>query len=177
MPRIYSSLQIHRFAGWRRETLRGSVQTRKQHEHGIPPTSPSFETRIVERRNKVSHPLHPGSAATSSREPSSNPGPSTLHPSFTPHSTLQHPTTPPPPHLHTHRTSSTYPPPTTTSSPHLHPTPTQAQTPPARRRKTASLAQSGIPLGRGLELANELPLTNPTRAVRVRNADELRLDE
>jgi hypothetical protein len=156
--------------------LRGSVQTRKQHEHGITPTSPSLETRIVERKNKVSHPSHPGSRVISSREPLSIPAPplaSMLHPTLntpTPHHD--------PIHTHTKRPVPTHLQP----RPHPHiPTPhprkyKRHRAPPQQPQRTASLAQSGIPLGRGLELANKLPLTNPTRAVRVRNADGLRLD-
>jgi hypothetical protein len=118
-------------------TLRGSAQTRKQHEHGITPTSPSLETRMVERRNKADYPSHPGSAAISSRESLPIPAP--------PLASMLHPTlnTPTPHHdpIHTHQTFSTYPPPTTTPSPHPHSTPTQAQTPPRAASTAAKNSQ------------------------------------
>jgi hypothetical protein len=90
-------------------TLRSSVQTRKQHEHGTTPTSPSLETRIVERRNKVSHPSHPGSAAQPPRrvnlfQSRAPPLASILHPTLntpTPHHDpiLTHTKRPAPTHL------------------------------------------------------------------------------
>jgi hypothetical protein len=117
--------------------LRGSVQTRKQHEHGITPTSPSLETRIVERKNKVSHPSHPGSSCAPLRTPAP-PLASMLHPTLN---------TPTPHHdpIHTHTPNVQYLPtsnhdPIPTSPLHTH-----ASTNATARRLNSRKEQPALP--------------------------------